>query len=384
MRWPKAPDYSIIGRKRRPAHGGFAFSWPHADKRGPMPSDRPGYRSAGAYPQPPIPPDDDLRVKTLEGYNVLDTDPEQDYDDLTLLASEICGTPIALVSLIDTDRQWFKSRIGLNVPQTPRDVAFCAHAIAGAETLIVEDATEDERFAKNPLVLGDPNIRFYAGAPLVVPEGQALGTLCVIDRVPRHLTARQQKALEALSRQVVAQLELRRTVEELQSFAIRDPLTGLFNRRYFDSALPMELERSKRYEDPVSLLLVDADRFKTINDTHGHQEGDRVLMLISKILTMNLRASDVVCRFGGEEFAVVLPHTSIDVAAQLAERVRAGIAEGTEQVNPPLAGGPVTVTIGVAACPKEANDATQLIAVADRRLYAGKMHGRDRVVAFDG
>ena len=315
---------------------------------------------------------------------MLDTEPEPAYDDLTLLASEICGTPIALVSLVDADRQWFKSRLGLTVPQTARDVAFCAHAIASAETLVVEDATQDERFAKNPLVLGDPSIRFYAGAPLVVPQGQTLGTLCVIDRVPRQLTERQRRALEALSRQVVAQLEVRRTVEELQSFAIRDPLTGLFNRRYFDSALPLELERSKRYEDPVSLLLVDADRFKDVNDRHGHQEGDRVLQIVSKILSASLRASDVVCRVGGEEFAMILPHTAIDVAAQLAERVREGIIEGTDRVTPPLAGGGVTVTIGVASCPKEAHDATQLIAVADRRLYAGKVLGRDRVVAFDG
>jgi GAF domain-containing protein len=224
------------------------------------------HRQAGAYPRPPLPPDEPERLEALEQYDILDTDPEQAYDDLTLLASHICKAPIALVSLVDSDRQWFKSRVGLEASETHRDFAFCAHAIVAEGTMVVNDATRDERFARNPLVLGDPEIRFYAGAPLRVPGGRALGTLCVIDRVPRELTPEQQAALEALSRQVVAQLELRRRIRELQQYSARDPLTGVFNRGYFDTMLPVELERSKRYDDPTSLLLLDVDRFKQIND----------------------------------------------------------------------------------------------------------------------
>lgn len=168
------------------------------------------HRPGLAYPRPPLPPDEPQRLEALRRYEILDTLPEQMFDDLTLLASHICHTPIALVTLIDSDRQWIKARIGVEVTETPRDVAFCAHAIASPETLVVPDTLQDERFARNPLVVNEPKIRFYAGAPLLVEQGHALGTICVIDREPRHLTDRQQEALEALARQVVLLLELRR------------------------------------------------------------------------------------------------------------------------------------------------------------------------------
>lgn len=168
----------------------------------------------------PIPENEEQRLEELYSYDILDTMPEEMFDDITALASYICQTPVALMSLVDRDRQWFKSSVGLDVPETHRDLAFCAHAVWDpSETLVVEDAAHDNRFSNNPLVRSDPPIRFYAGAPLMTSSGNAMGTLCVIDRVPRELVQDQLDSLEALSRMVMAQLEMRKA---LQRFGTED------------------------------------------------------------------------------------------------------------------------------------------------------------------
>jgi len=161
--------------------------------------------------------DEKARVEALRSYKILDTDPEKAFDDLTILASHICETPVALISLIDTDRQWFKSRVGVSLTETPREVAFCAKAIRQSDLFVVPDATKDPRFSSNPFVVSDPKIRFYAGAPFTSADGYPLGTLCVVDVVPRQLTPSQQNALLALSRQVQAQFELRKNLLELRA-----------------------------------------------------------------------------------------------------------------------------------------------------------------------
>lgn len=163
----------------------------------------------------PIPKNDKKRLEVLWQYDVLDTVPENTFDDLTNLAAHICEAPVAMITLVDEKRQWFKSKVGISANETSRDVSFCGHAIMSNKLFIVPDAASDPRFAKNPLVTGEPKIRFYAGAPLITPDGHALGTLCVIDKVPRTLRPDQKRALEILSRHVMTQLELRRRSVEL-------------------------------------------------------------------------------------------------------------------------------------------------------------------------
>ena len=164
----------------------------------------------------PIPPDEKERLADLQSFKILDTPPEEELDNLTQLAAHICATPMAVISLVDASRQWFKARVGVDLTGTPREQAFCAYAILQHDLLIIPDATKDERFARNPLVTSGPKIRFYAGAPLLSPDHHVLGTLCVIDRVPRQLTQQQTEALRALSRQVIAHLVQRRQLFQLR------------------------------------------------------------------------------------------------------------------------------------------------------------------------
>lgn len=167
--------------------------------------------------------DEAARLAALRRYRILDTEPERQFDDLTALASYICEAPIALLTLIDSDRQWFKSKVGISLQETSRSIAFCDHTIRQDDLMIVPDALEDARFATNPTVTSEPYIRFYAGASLVTPDGHALGSLCVVDKVPRTLTPQQEDALRALRNQVIAQLELRRNLDELeQALRARD------------------------------------------------------------------------------------------------------------------------------------------------------------------
>lgn len=179
----------------------------------------------------PKPDNEAKRLEALRRYRILDSAPEQEFDDPVQIASFVCETPIALITLLDSNRQWFKAGVGLNITETPREHAFCTYTILGEETMIVTDATLDVRFASNPFVTSAPHIRFYAGAPLIDREGNALGSLCVIDRHPRHLTPGHYKTLEALARQIVQQLEMRQTSTDLA--------TALANIKTLNGLLPV-------------------------------------------------------------------------------------------------------------------------------------------------
>lgn len=334
---------------------------------------------------PPItgaakPFNEDLRLTALRRYQVLDTAAEQAYDDLTTLASAVCKAPIALISLIDQDRQWFKSRVGLDASETPRELAFCAHAILQPDVVFeVQDAHLDPRFAGNPLVTGEPGIRFYAGAPLVTADGQPIGTVCVIDREPRALSAPERKALQSLARQVVAQLELRQAMAGLELESMTDPLTSLWNRRSLDRRLHEAWDLLARERSPLSLVMIDLDHFKRINDAYGHPAGDRVLVQAAAIIRDQVANDGFAARFGGEEFCVVLSDMDAETARERAEHIRRAI----EVAAWPFVS--VTASVGVAtAVPDEEGSPNVMLTRADRALYVAKRDGRNCVRQFGG
>jgi diguanylate cyclase (GGDEF)-like protein len=263
----------------------------------------------------PIPVNETNRLSTLRSLKLLDTPAEERFDRLTRIARRLFDVPIALVSLIDENRQWFKSCAGLGVSETPRDISFCGHAILHDDVFLIPDARSDERFQDNPLVTGFPNIRFYAGQPLMVPNGAKLGTLCLIDSRPRDLDDAQRGLLRDLAHiaeQEIAAIEL----------ATVDELTLLANRRGFEALAQHALNVCKRLSRHASLLFIDLDDFKRINDTFGHAEGDRALATFATALRGALRESDVIGRLGGDEFVALLTDAGQDETERVLERLR--------------------------------------------------------------
>ena len=255
--------------------------------------------------KPAIPSNEARRVATLRGMGLLDTPPEERFDRVTRLARQVFSTSIALVSLVDSDRQWFKSRQGLDAVETPRDISFCGHAILGDKIMVVNDAVEDERFCDNPLVCGNPNIRFYAGYPLAAPDGSRVGTLCVIDDKPREISTEQLALLRELGRMVEEELI---TADKSTS----DPVTGLSNRNGLLVISNHLLAMCKRTEQPATLLMYHLQNLRDIEEHSGRPEGDAVATELAHMLMANFRNSDVVARLSLDTFGVLLAGTNLD------------------------------------------------------------------------
>lgn len=350
----------------------------------------------------PLPKNELLRLKALQEYAVMDSTAEQAYDDIVRLAAFICKTPMAYVGFIDSDRQWFKAKVGLEASQVPRETTFCNHAILKpSEVMVIPDASRDVRFATHPAVTADQGVRFYVGVPLVTPTGEALGTLCAVDYTPRQLEPEQIEIMRILSRQVIAQLELRRSIAVLESGitereqyveqlvqhqqtlevaqvqleiqSVTDSLTGVKNRRAFNISLDEEFARAQRQHSPLSLVMLDVDWFKHFNDSFGHPAGDEALRAVAKIMQQNVRPYDVVARYGGEEFAAILPATGREGALVIAERCRRAIQSA---VWPHRA---VTASLGVATLSADMVSSLDLLTKADKALYQSKQGGRNRI-----
>jgi diguanylate cyclase (GGDEF)-like protein len=308
------------------------------------------------------------RLAALHRYEVLDTPEEATFDRITGLVKSVFNVPICIVSLIDSDRQWFKSCVGLSERQTARDISFCTYTIMAREPLYVPDAKLDSRFADTPLVTGAPFIRSYLGVPLATPDGYNVGSLCAIDVVPRTYSEQQIDILKSLAALVVDEFELRRIAQT-------DFLTGAATRRSFMLELEKTLARFRRSHHPTALLLLDLDHFKQVNDTYGHPAGDLVLHTVAQTLASQLRGSDSIGRLGGEEFGVLLQDTAREQVPRTAERLRACLEGLRIEHDPPLR---ITASFGIALLDTETPSAQQWLAAADLALYEAKRSGRNR------
>jgi diguanylate cyclase (GGDEF)-like protein len=261
---------------------------------------------------------EERRLESLYSYAILDTGPDEAFDRITRLAQDLFETSIAVVSLVDRERQWFKSAQGLALAETPREVSFCADTISGSNILVVPDAKKDPNFKGNPLVTGAPHIRFYAGAPLRTYDGYNVGALCVMDSKPGALRFEQLDALQDLSRLVVDQLELRKITQ-------RDFLTGALTRAAFLHFLDAELLRARRYGRPLSLMAVRLADAEVLHQRFGRPIADAILQEIGHALRHNVRTADQVGRGDSTVFAVLLPETGGAAAAQAMAKVDAAL-----------------------------------------------------------
>jgi diguanylate cyclase (GGDEF)-like protein len=338
------------------------------------------------------------RLAILHATGLVDSEPEPGYGDAVQLAVTLCDTPVAAISFVDQNHLWFKARIGFDIDHAPRHHGLCAHVVANEATLVVEDARLDPRFAQNPFVTGPFGLVHYAGAVVYSPNDLPIGTLCVVDRVPRRLSDAQIAALEALARQVgalvayrldrnlmeqyavelsearllleVQAAELEEANQSLALLASTDALTGIANRRMWMQRFE-EVVVACSEANPTAVIMMDIDHFKGYNDAFGHPEGDIVLRQVAELANTALRPRDLLGRYGGEEFCAVLPGTTADEAVRLAERIRRMVE------TMPWLHRPVSLSLGVAMATDPA-DANALIARADEALYESKRHGRNR------
>ncbi|MGG1905445.1 diguanylate cyclase [Enterobacter ludwigii] len=305
---------------------------------------------------------EEKRLYSLYTMGILDTNTEERFDRLTRIASKLFQVPVALVSLIDRDRQWFKSVCGLDIRSTPRTNSFCAVVVENGRPLVVNDALREPFFSQNRLVLNEPNIRFYAGYPVHLPDGEIAGTICIIDTKPREFSSDEYALLQDLA--FIVEDELR-----IISQATTDALTGLCNRRSFTLIADEILRKSARNNKTFCLIIIDLNDFKLINDTYGHDEGNRALKNFSEILQNTASDNGFIARLGGDEFAVLIP----EVSKKEGDTFMAQLNESVKEYNLNHIDYSLGFSGGVAVFDKyKLNSVSLMMKEADREMYLVK------------
>ncbi len=331
------------------------------------------------------------RLSSLLNTRLLDTPIDNRFERVTRLVQNMLKVPIASFNLVDKDRQWSKSAQGLSVVEIAREQSFCAHAIQGERTLIVNDARTDHRFSDNPLVTGNPNIVFYAGCPVHAPDGQKIGALCAIDKKPRELLPREVQMLRDLAGVLESELRLDALrdkiagLEEQLSAAERnariDSLTRLSNRAGIIDILKREWAIAMRNKTPIGVVVADIDHFRAINETHGRDAGDEVLQQLSRILLSTLRYEDSIGRTEGGEFVILLPGCPQDRILETVERIRRETLLADIETGKGIL--PVTMSFGAnSLIPAEDMEMTDMLERADIALMAAKKQGRNQTMLY--
>ncbi len=312
---------------------------------------------------PASPKNEECRLASLHSLRILDTEPEERFDRITRLTKRLFNVPIALVSLVDKERQWFKSSVGLDAKETSREISFCGHAIHTSETFVVEDTLKDERFFDNPLVVNAPNIRFYAGQPITSPSGENIGTLCIIDRKKRTLTDDDIASLTDFAALVTDEFV------SLQ-LATMDELTNITNRRGFKRLSQHCIDMAARQNHLCHLAYFDLNSFKLLNDNYGHMAGDQVLKIFAEQMLNTFRISDVCARIGGDEFVVLLTNTQLITAQQAIKRFRHNLIAVSKHLALPYQ---ISFAHGIVTFDKSKHiDIEQLLNDADSAMYQDK------------
>lgn len=313
--------------------------------------------------RPDIPQNEAERLHALRALQILDSSHEERFDRVTRLARRLFGVPISLVSLIDEDRQWFKSAQGLEVAETSREASFCGHAINQTGLFIVPNALDDERFQDNPLVTDAPNIRFYAGYVLKIRQGINIGTLCLIDSKPRDMDEEDRQLLQDLGEMIEQE------IKSIQ-LATLDELTLISNRRGFMTLVDHSMKVCRRNKLPISVVLFDLNKFKAINDTYGHHEGDFALVAFAQIMLDSFRDCDVIARLGGDEFVVMLLDSDEARIGTVLDRFKNAAANANRTFDKPYR---IEYSVGVAHFPHDTQESIEkMIEAADNAMFVDK------------